>query len=51
MMQTSVLRRAGIRCAGRAVQARSMASLASFKTPAVSNDPNVCIFDQKADVG
>ena len=47
MMQTSVLRRAGIRCAGRAVQARSMASLASFKTPAVYNEPNVSIFDQK----
>lgn len=43
MMQTNVIRRAGLRCAGRAIQARSMASLASFKTPAVFNEPNVCI--------
>lgn len=44
MLQSNAIRRAGLRCAGRAVQARSMASLASFKTPAVFNEPNVGVF-------
>ncbi|KGQ08942.1 Delta-1-pyrroline-5-carboxylate dehydrogenase [Beauveria bassiana D1-5] len=40
MMQSAVFRKAGLRVAGRAVQARSVASMASFKSPAVYNEPN-----------
>lgn len=48
MMQSAVFRKTGLRVAGRAVQARSVASMASFKSPAVYNEPNVRQFTHNA---